>query len=356
MTKNEPVDPARDPESPLRHESGLVQRSRRFLQSSFRDQVPHIVAGYSGGKDSLALLLVFRELRRLGVCRLTAVHVDHGLRPDSAEDARGAMRVAEELGVTCVLKTAQVNLRQAFPGQSVEDIARRFRYQSLAQVLSDVGGDAIAVGHHRQDQAETVMLHLLRGSGLSGLKGMVPDGLLPVSSSPTENMEPDTLVRVIRPFLHEDPSLLLEIVQRSGLGVFEDPSNVEPSFRRNRLRHELLPLMEDIAPGAASQLVSLADIVHEDDLALDDIAHALLERSLDGEALLWDYLQNAPQGLQRRVVRHWLLHFGKVSDLSLDRVDAVVQLGVRREGGKRVEIGEGWQVRFAKGRLEIVRP
>jgi tRNA(Ile)-lysidine synthase len=348
--------PRRQPRPSIPKESGLLQRARQFLKDHFPGHIPHLVVGYSGGQDSLALLLVVRELERLGACRMTAAHVDHRLRPDSAEAAERALVVASDLGVPCVLKAAPGSLRKAYPGQSVEDIARRFRYQMLTRVLEEVEADAIAVAHHRGDQAETVLLHILRGSGLAGLRGMLPDHLLAVTWMQKPGFGPATRVRVVRPFLHEPPEALAGIVAQSGLPVIEDPTNVSPEFRRNRVRHELLPLMEEIAPGAAGRLVALADIAHEDDQALDNVSLLFLDRSLDGESLLWESLQGAPQGLRRRVVRFWLLRCSEVDELSLDRVDAVIELADRSVGGKRVELGDGWRVRYRSGHLDIIPP
>jgi tRNA(Ile)-lysidine synthase len=348
--------PRRQPRPSLLKESGLLQRARQFLKERFPGQEPHLVVGYSGGRDSLALLLVFRELDRLGACRVTAAHVDHRLRPDSAEAAERALKVAGDLGIPCVLKVAPESLRKAFPGQSVEDVARRFRYQQLTRVVEEAGADVIAVGHHRGDQVETVLLHILRGSGLAGLRGMLPDSLLAVTWLQKPGSGPATKVRVIRPFLHEPPEVLHELVAGSGLPVIDDPTNAEPDFRRNRIRHELLPLMEDIAPGAAGRIAALANLAHEDDQALENVSLLFLDRSLDGDTLQWEALRGAPLGLRRRVVRQWLLRFAEVDELSLDRVDAVIELASRGQGGKRVDVGDGWLVRFGRGQLDIVPP
>ena len=343
--------PRRQPRPSTAKESGLIQRARQFLRDHFPDQLPHLVVGYSGGRDSLALLLVFRELDRLGACRISAAHVDHRLRPDSAEAAERASEVASDLGVPCVVKAAPGSLRRAYPGQSVEDVARRFRYQQLTQVVEEVGADAIAVGHHRGDQVETVLLHVLRGSGLAGLSGMASDAVLPVPGSAS-----GAEMRVIRPFLHEPPETLAEIVADSGLPVIKDPSNVSPDFRRNRVRHELLPLMEAIVPGADGRVAALADIAREDDGALDQVAGMLFDRSLDGETLVWETMQDAPTGLRRRVVRLWLLRFAEVDELSLDRIDAVIDMAVRGQGGKQVDVGDGWRVHHRSGRLDAIPP
>jgi tRNA(Ile)-lysidine synthase len=343
--------PRRQPRPSIPKESGLLQRARQFLKDHFPGQTPRLVVSYSGGRDSLALLLVLSELRRLDQCNLSVVHVDHALREESAEDASKAVEVGRQVGVKVAVWRPQRPLLETFPGRGVEDAARSYRYGALARVVEEAGADAIAVGHHARDQAETILLHLLRGSGLAGLGGMAPDAVLPVPGSVS-----GAEMRVIRPFLHEPPEALAEVVQLSGLPVIEDPSNTSPDFRRNRVRHELLPLLEDIAPGATGRLVALADIADEDDQALDNVSLLFLDRSLDGETLLWESLKGAPQGLRRRVVRHWLLRFTEADELSLDRVDAVIALASGSEGGKRVEIGGGWIVCLRSGRLDIVPP
>jgi tRNA(Ile)-lysidine synthase len=351
MNRRSPDQQPRVPES-LQGESGLVQRVRQFLRLAFAGGRPHLLVGYSGGQDSVALLLVLRELERVGACHLSVVHVDHALRPDSAEAAERAVAVGVGLGVAVRVHRTEAPLRERFPGRSVEDAARTFRYQVLARTSAASGADAIVVGHHARDQAETVLLHILRGSGLTGLAGMSADSVLPVPGSGSGER-----MRVIRPFLHEGPEVLAGLVARSGVTVIEDPSNADPAFRRNRVRHELLPLLEDIAPGAVGRVVSLADLLRSDEEALSDVASVLLDRAVDGAgALSWDPVRGAPVGLQRRVVRRWLLDHEPSGEVGRERVDAVIGLAGRGEGGKRVEIGGGWQVAYARGRLALIRP
>jgi tRNA(Ile)-lysidine synthase len=341
--------PRREPRPSIRKESGLLQRARQFLKDRFPGQTPRLVVGYSGGRDSLALLLVLAELRRLDRCKLTVVHVDHGLRAESAEDAARAVEIGKLLGVKVQTVRPERPLTETFPGRGVEDAARSYRYGALARVVEEVGADAIAVGHHARDQAETVLLHLLRGSGLAGLSGMAPDAVLPVPGSAS-----GAEMRVIRPFLHEPPEVLSEVVEQSGLPVIEDPSNTSPDFRRNRVRHELLPLMEDIASGATGRLVAFADLARVDEDALDVVAGMSVE--LWGESLLWRRLVTAPLALQRRVVRLWLTEFTEVENLTSDRVDAVVEMANKGVDYKRVDLGDGWRIRYGYFQLDIIPP
>lgn len=240
-----------------------------------------------------------------------------------------------------------------YPGVGIEEAARRVRFEAFLDVAADAGADAVLLGHHARDQAETVLLHVLRGSGLHGLSGMSADTVLEV---PWWNGEDRSSLRVLRPFLTEKPEEVRRVADRSGLLIIKDPSNDDPSFRRNRIRHELLPLMEDVAPGATGRLVSLAEIVREDEAALEDVANRLLERAVVDGALDWETFWDAPLGLKRCLVRNWVFLLHGSGDLSLDRVDAVIALAERGQGSKRVEIGAGWSVEYRKRGLRLVHP
>lgn len=334
-------------------ETGLVQRARAFIADRFEASQPRLLVGYSGGGDSLALLLVLRELARVDACSVAAVHVDHRLRDEAEQDAHRVGSICRSLGVDVMVRRSSHHPARLFPGVGIEEAARRVRFEAFRDVAADVGADAVLLGHHARDQAETVLLHALRGSGLHGLSGMAVDTVLDV---PWWSGDDHSLLRVLRPFLAEKPDEVRRVAEQSGLPIIDDPSNDDPSFRRNRVRHELLPLMEDVAPGATGRLVSLAAIVREDEAALDDVANRLLERAVSDGALDWETFWGAPFGLQRRVVRNWVFLLRGSGDLSLDRVDAVIALAERGQGGKRVEIGGGWSVEYRKRSLRLVAP
>ncbi|MDQ3614179.1 MAG: tRNA lysidine(34) synthetase TilS, partial [Chloroflexota bacterium] len=281
------------------------------------------------------------------------VHVDHRLRNEAEQDAGRAAAICRSLGVDVIVRRASDHPATLFPGVGIEEAARRVRFEAFRDVTGDVGANAVLLGHHARDQAETVLLHLMRGSGLHGLSGMAADTVLDV---PWWSGGDRSSVRVLRPFLKENPGELRRVADRSGLPIVEDRSNDNPAFRRNRVRHELLPLMEDIAPGATGQLVSLAEIVREDESVLDDVANRLLERAVTDGALDWETFWGAPFGLQRRVVRNWVFLLRGSGDLSLDRVDAVIALAERGQGGKSVEIVEGWSVEYRRRSLRLIAP
>src|SRR6266545_619531 len=190
------------------------------LESFFRETAPlgrgeRIVAAFSGGPDSTALLL---GLSRLGFA-VTAAHLDHGLDPGSAGRAAAAAGLAERLGVPFLGERRAVPaLRQ--PGESAEAAARRVRYGFLEEVRARLGARYVATAHHRDDQAETVLLRLFFGSGLAGLAGIrAVHG------------------RIVRPLLDLPRSVLREEVEAAGLPWIDDPTNRDLAVPRNRMRH-----------------------------------------------------------------------------------------------------------------------
>lgn len=178
-----------------------------------------LIVAFSGGPDSTALLL---GLLRLG-CRLTAAHLDHGLDPGSADRAQAASRLAESLGVKFVSERREVPALR-LPSESPEAAARRVRYEFLEEVRQRENARWIATAHHRDDQAETVLLRLLFGSGWEGL-----GGIRPVHGF------------VVRPLLNDPRQDLLRMVEEAGLTPVQDPTNLDLGTPRNLVRHRLLP-------------------------------------------------------------------------------------------------------------------
>lgn len=217
------------------------------LEAFFRDEVPldpgdGLIAAFSGGPDSTALLLGLARLadaRGHGGCRLVAAHLDHAMDPGSAERAEAAARLAVRLGVPFVAERREVpRLRRS--SESPEAAARRVRYAFLEEVRRQAGARWIVTAHHRDDQAETVLLRLLLGSGLEGL-----GGIRPVHGA------------VVRPFLGLPREDLLAAVEAAGLEPVRDPTNKDLEMPRNRVRHRLLPAL-DVSPALLARVAGRA--------------------------------------------------------------------------------------------------
>lgn len=273
-----------------------------------------VAVGLSGGADSLALTAA--AVAEAAV--VDALIVDHGLQSGSAEVAAAAARAASALGV----RSARVLTVQVQGDGGLEAAARRARYAALDDARA---GLPVLLGHTLDDQAETVLLGLARGSGGRSIQGMA------------EFADPWG-----RPLLGVRRELTRQLCADLGLSPHEDPHNSSPVFTRVRLRTEVLPLLEEVLGGAvAPALARTAAQLREDGAALDAIAEELLISATDGGTLSVETIATAPAAIRRRVIRSWLLAGGAkaLTEKHLRAVDALVtnwrgQGGVAVGGGK----------------------
>jgi len=289
-------------------------------------EVPHdvtapVVVGCSGGADSLALLALAVD----GGLAPIAVHVDHGLRPDSDREAGIVADAAARLGAGFDAR------RVTIAGEAnLEARARTARYDALEAARVAHGATAVLVAHTADDQAETVLLNFLRGSGSAGLAGM-----------------PARRGRVVRPLLAARRADVRAECTRRELTPWEDPSNDDLSFRRNWIRREVLPLLEQ---GAGRDLTPLltrqADVLRAESDFLDALARAAWPG--EGEARGRD-LVALPDPLARRAVRCWL----GPPPPALDEVEAV--LAVARGARRAVDLAGGRRVQRSAGVLHAVQ-
>lgn len=285
-----------------------------------------IIVGVSGGADSTCLLDC---LVRLGFPLLVA-HLDHGLRPGSWEDARRVLRLAAGLRVPAIAARA-VGLREQ--GGSLENAARTARYRFLADCARTGPSRLIAVGHTQDDQAETVLLHLLRGAGAAGLRGMrLETPLEAITGEPG-----DGGLRVVRPLLGVARTETGAWCRQHGLPVLRDPTNSDPAMARNRIRSELLPLLETYNPSVRRALARMADVLAAEAEAAEGVAHAFapaVVRTLGDGRLGVDAEEMAslPLGLQRLILR-WILQrlAGKHSEIGFEDVERARQAVARTE-------------------------
>ncbi|KAA9154961.1 tRNA lysidine(34) synthetase TilS [Amycolatopsis acidicola] len=305
----------------------LVRRAvRRFLAGQPRQD---FAVAVSGGADSLALAEASAYAARKTGVRVRALVVDHGLQDGSAEVAAEAAEKARGLGVD----EAEVLAVEVTGSGGMEAAARRARYAALSRS----GSGLVLLGHTRDDQAETVLLGLGRGSGPRSIAGMKP-------------LDPPWG----RPLLDVPRSATRQACVELGVRPWEDPHNADPRFRRSRLRAEVLPLLEDVlSGGVAAALARTAAQVREDLETLDALAAELRG---EGDTLDAKALADVPAALRRRVLRSWLLDAGAcdLTDAHLRSVDDLVgkwrgQGGVWLPGSLVVERSHG---RLAMSRRE----
>jgi tRNA(Ile)-lysidine synthase len=300
-----------------------------------------LLVGISGGPDSVALLHMLHCLERAGVVgRLYAAHMHHGIRGESAdEDAAFVRALCCEWGIPLFEERADAVSLSEQEGLTLEEAARNARYAFLRRAKGECGAQYIVTAHHRDDQAETVLLHLLRGAGLAGLCGMqVRAG------------------DILRPLLTTSREELLAYLKEEGLVYRTDESNLEPGCMRNRIRLELLPLLRrEYNPAVADSLCRMAELLFED----ESLLRAQAEQALDAARLpqggyACDALLRLPMALQSRAVRIALEREGALYDMQRGGIQSVCAL-LRARTGARMELPRSLQARISYG-MFIIEP
>ncbi len=336
----------------------LLRPVERFIERhALLHRGERVVVGVSGGPDSLALLDVLRRLAPRWGWRLHVAHLDHGLRPESAGEADFVRRIAADWGLPVTVERAELPAR-ARAGVAVEETARRYRYAFLARVAMEVGAEAVAVGHNADDQAETVLMHLLRGSGLDGLRGMLPSRplrdyrLLPLESPPAE-------LRLVRPLLFIPRAQIETYCRWRGLHPQDDPSNRQTTLFRNLLRHEVIPYLERIQPRFRQRLVNLAEVARADAALLQqqvDEAWATLLLHETADALHFDLAgwRAAPLAIRRALIRRAAYHLAPaLRDVDFVHVEAAERLAQRGETGAVATLPGGLRLTVGYDHLRI---
>ena len=214
-----------------------------------------LVVAVSGGPDSLALLYALHHLREGLGLRLHGAHLDHGLRGDASKaDSEFVAQTFRRLGIAFTLEEADVSAFRRNHRLSLEDAAREVRHAFLAEVAVKERADAIALGHTSDDQAETVLMHIIRGSGLTGLRGM---------QMITDRISDGRTVAVVRPLLKLARRDTADYCRAMELEPCQDESNLDPKLMRNRVRMELLPLMQQYNPAIRKALERLASLASQ---------------------------------------------------------------------------------------------
>jgi tRNA(Ile)-lysidine synthase len=291
-------------------------RTHRML-----DPEDGVVVAVSGGPDSMALLHALWHLRELLSIRLVVAHLNHQLRGRASdEDAEFVARFAASLDLPCIVETADVYGYCRDHRCSVETGAREVRYAFLERVARAHRAEKIATGHTADDQAETILMRLIRGSGLSGLSG-----IRPVREG-----------RIIRPLLHVTRDQVMAYLVALRLPVRVDATNTETNVLRNRIRHHLLPLLQGYNPEIHTALCRLGEVLRAESAYLDEevekrYGKVVIEagaRSMRVDASAWGRI---PLSLQRRMIRRMAEQAGgdpeRLTYEHIERVRGLMEAG-----------------------------
>lgn len=330
------------------------------------DAKEKILVGLSGGADSVCLFLVLLVLRDEFGFLVEAVHVNHCMRDSAGRDEAFVRQLCREKDVPLHVYSVDVQELARQQGLSAEEAGRNARYECFAQTMEKTGACKVAVAHHQGDQAETMLFHLIRGSGIEGMAGIKP-----------------VRGQVIRPLLCVDKTQIKMYLSAQGQIFMNDETNESTLYSRNRLRHEVFPVLEDVCPGAAQHMAAAGERLRElSDYMQDRMQEAMKEcadvsqweagcirLSCDGLFKLHEYLQG-------EVIRESMFRLaGSKKDISRVHVEAVrgladLQVGrkvdlpyglvaeksygtlVLREKNRAGEAAESFCVKVAKEQLE----
>ena len=304
----------------------FVRQMHRFiLRHAMIKNGETVLVAVSGGADSLALLYGLHALHSQFDCQLHVAHLNHCLRPDADADADFVQQHAAHLGLSCTIQSTDVPRLVKQWKLSVETAARKARYQFYEEVSTQIGATKVALGHHQDDTAETVLMNLVRGSGSAGLKGITPIREF----------------KFIRPLVGFTRQQIETFLASKGLVPRQDSTNTDTRYLRNRIRHELIPRLEsDYNPNIKVGLSRTADVLGAESEYLDTVAQEAFETcrvrdpdrvkaltTLESVVLDREKFQQLHIAVQRRVLRlSFFEMLGSMGDIYFSHCEAMLSL------------------------------
>jgi len=300
----------------------------------------HILVAVSGGADSVALLYGLLALREDFFLTISVAHINHNLRgADAQQDADFVKNLCDDLALPFFSYSADVKSEAKSRGLSLEEAARQVRYTFLCKAARSCGAQKIALGHNQNDNAETLLLRLCRGTGLTGLGGIPPIG-------EREGFP------LIRPLIETERAAIEAFLDEKHIAHRIDASNFDTAFSRNRVRHDIIPAMQQINPRVVAGLAKSAELLREDEALLDTLAAQLIGKSdqLDEATsrIHIPTLLEAPKAMQQRAIRSALLrlpHEGGLRDISQTHVTQIISLISNQSGSKEIHLPGGLRAR-----------
>jgi len=320
----------------------VIKTIERYKLLNKEDRV---VAAVSGGPDSTALLVALAQIASLLDFSIIVAHFNHGLRgAKSDEDEKYSQELAKKMGLIFVSGKMDQKLRQK--GESPEDFYRQQRYQFLNKVAEDYNAQKIALGHNIQDQAETVLLNLLRGSGLEGLKGILPmrEG------------------KFIRPLIEVSRGEIIAFLSEAGISYCQDSSNESKIYLRNKIRGELIPyLKEKFNPRIEENLAQMAEILRQDDDYIgNSVQEAMKSTYIQNQSnrisLNIEYVKGLAPAIRSRLFKKILESLNpEKNGFSFSNIKTLERLAQITESGKRFSLPLGIEAKREYNNLILTR-
>jgi tRNA(Ile)-lysidine synthetase-like protein len=287
----------------------VIEQVRSFAEEhQLLTETGRIVVGVSGGPDSVCLVDVLARLVAGGGPELLVVHVDHKIRSDSAADANLVRDLAATLGLRFRLVEVDAPAFAKERGVGLEYAGRILRYRAFAEIVEDRRRGIVATGHTADDSIESLVMHLLRGSGVEGLRGIAPRESLDLARLDVPSVEGAELrLAIVRPLIGVRRAETAAYCRARGLSWQHDPTNDDTTFLRNRVRHHLLPVLRTYNPAIDAALLRTATLLRDEDEWLDRLvsirARRLLRSVPDGVEIPVEAFRRQPRAAQRRLLR-----------------------------------------------------
>lgn len=289
--------------SPLKEDTMNTDKTKLFIQKhAMLPEGSKVLCALSGGADSVCLLHFLSTLEGVEVC---AAHYNHRLRGEESDrDEAFVRKLCADMGIICTAGGGNVAEYAAEKGMGIEEAAREMRYAFLEEAAEQTGCGYIATAHNADDNAETIIMNLARGTGLKGLCGIPP-----------------LRGNIIRPLLETSRAEIERYLSEHGLEHIEDSSNESDDYTRNRIRHHVLPVLREQNPSAVESIASAVESLREDEEYLSGLARKFIDESSEGRSLPVNQLLALPQSVMKRVIR--LMHGGS---LSAEHVRAIINI------------------------------
>jgi len=287
-----------------------------------------VLCAVSGGADSVCLLHLLCGLAEKRKIEVFAAHFEHGLRgEESLRDCRFVQELCAKLNVQCIVVHGDVTAYAEEKRLGIEEAARELRYAFLEKTADELNCDKIATAHNSDDNAETLLFNLNRGSGLAGLRGIPP-----------------VRGRIIRPLLGVSRAEIEQYLADNGLSHVEDSSNASDDYSRNFIRHHVMPAMRNLNPAFSEAVCRTSELLRDDEACLASLAENFIEENFDGESIPADRLLSQPRAIATRVLRRLC-----PEKCSMAHIDALLKL-CEGEGLGFVDV-PALRVRRERGRL-----
>lgn len=301
-----------------------------------------VLVALSGGMDSVALFNVLNGLKEELGFKIVCAHFDHGIRETAKRDAAFTQKITFDAGVRFFLGQGDVPTFSKEKNISIEMAARELRYKFLREIKEEINADFIATAHHKTDQVETVLLNILRGSGTLGLSGMKPKNL-----------------DIIRPFLCVTRLQIYDYAKENRLSYVHDETNDDTAYKRNSIRHELIPMLKKYNPSIEEAIARMAEIASLDEEFINDYSNKALKKMLSYEnneyILDIDKFKEEHLCIKRAVLRLMLIKLNSIKDMSLSRLTELLEFIENSNTGSIFILNNRYKILHDYNKLYFVR-